>query len=153
MCGQSQDLKNYFTGYFATDEVELLIFPLGSKWLKLFLRRHDNISVRTSQNIGKNRLVTVKQIKGWFEEVDKYFSDNNFSGILQDPKRVLATKGSKIVYIVSGNSDKENITSLICTNMAGELAPCWFSNMNVYLISSQSQFLKNGALVDQKMDG
>lgn len=36
---------------------------------------------------------------------------------------VIATRGQKNVYDASGNSNKENLTILICGNAAGELAP------------------------------
>ncbi len=85
-------------------------------------------------------MVTKKQVENWFIEIDGYIKEQNLCDAIKDPRRVfnadetafyfspkekkvLAEKGSKIVHSVSGNNDKENITTLICANAAGEMPP------------------------------
>lgn len=112
----------------------------GKKWYQSFLKRHQEIAQRTSQNLTISRdNVTEKDIKAWFDEIKKYLEEKNLMSILDDPKRiynadesafflqpragrVLTRKGNKNVYSTAGN-DKENLTVLVTANAAGQLPP------------------------------
>ncbi|XP_050501919.1 tigger transposable element-derived protein 1-like [Diabrotica virgifera virgifera] len=144
----------------------------GRKWYEGFMKRHPDVSTRTSQNLTvQRRAATQAEIEKWFQEVQQYVSDNNLREALEDPKRVfncdetafylnpkpgkvLAAKGSKSVYTASGGDEKLNLTVLLTANAAGELAP----PMIVYRYVRLPQLIvsampPNGPLVGQKMDG
>lgn len=110
----------------------------GGKWFKLFLRRHPELSLKQAEYINKARAnITPEKIRRWFQEILELLGNERC--VLEDPKRVwnldetalylnpagntvLAEKG-KHCYGTSANSDKENITTLICVNASGEFAP------------------------------
>lgn len=105
-----------------------------------FLKRHPIIAERTAENISSARdAVTEDQINNWFKEVKSYLNENDLSGILEDPDkifntdesafflspkpgRVLVKRGTKNVYMASGD-EKENVTVLLTANAAGKIAP------------------------------
>lgn len=113
----------------------------GRKWMKLFLKRHPNISRRIPSALAKHRTnVTEKNIRGWFDEVKVYLSANNLEQVIQSPERVfnmdessiqlvptreevLAQKGEKYIHTRNANSEKESYTTLFAANAAGILAP------------------------------
>lgn len=113
----------------------------GRKWYNLFLSRHPNISIRTSQNLVRSRsLVSEADISNWFREVKSYMDQNELTSILNDPRRVfntdetafflnpkpgkvLAQQGSKNIYTGAGADEKDNITVLLTANAAGQLPP------------------------------
>lgn len=73
--------------------------------MKLFKKRHPEISVRTPQSLIKTRLVIKSQVESWFTEVEQYLEDKNLSKALNDPRRVfnadetaffLCPKGKKV---------------------------------------------------------
>lgn len=120
-------------------------FPKGSmpgrKWYEGFLKRHPDISKRTSQNLTvQRRCVTQQQIDVWFEEVGGYMREKKLADAFKNPNRifnadetafflnpkpgkVLAVKGSKTVYTAAGGDEKQNLTVLLTANAEGELAP------------------------------
>lgn len=113
----------------------------GRKWYESFLRRHQAISLRTSQNLTKSRsAVTHIQLTRWFEEVYDYLKEINCSDTLLDPtkifnadesafflnpkgSKVLASKGDKTIYSKINNNEKECYTVLVTANAAGQVAP------------------------------
>lgn len=115
--------------------------PPGEKWYKLFRGRHKNISDRIYQNLTKSRAsVTQENLNKWFSEVETYLKDENLFSVMEDPckvfnadetacylnpkgSKVLAERGSKNVYLAGANDEKENITTLLTANAAGQLAP------------------------------
>lgn len=135
------------------DSVQMLIKKLGIKdnpftndrpgrhWLEAFQKRHPEISCRVAQNLTKTRaLVSEINIRRWFQEITEYFTDNDLLNVCNDPlrvfncdetafflspnnNRVLVKKGQKIVHNIINSDEKENITTLIMGNAAGELAP------------------------------
>lgn len=67
----------------------------GRKWYNLFLSRHPNISIRTSQNLVRSRiLVSEADISNWFREVKSYMDQHELTSILNDPRRVFNTDDS-----------------------------------------------------------
>lgn len=113
----------------------------GNKWLKLFLKRHPSLSLRTPQKLSKTRArITEEDCRKWFQEAGQYLEQNNLMDVFHDKRRifncdetalylnpkegkVLALRGDKNVYRVAGNDEKENLTVLFNCNAAGELAP------------------------------
>jgi len=103
-------------------------FFIGIGWYKSFIKRHPNISVRTSEHVtAASACISEQDIKKWFEGIKQYLKEEGLFDILSDPTRifngdetgfslcpktkaVLTPKGCKDVYKV-GNS-KENY--LLC---------------------------------------
>lgn len=145
------------TGFPATkdqllDSVQLLLKNLkrqnnfkngrpGRRWYEGFLKRNPDISERISQHLVKSRsTIRETSIRGWFQEINTYFLENNLMEIIKDPKRVyncdetafllapkencvLVAKGEKTVYNVTNNDDKECLTTLITVNAVGDNLP------------------------------
>lgn len=110
----------------------------GRKWFDSFLARHPELTVKHAEYISKARAaVTPEQIRKWFENTLQDLGDD--ADILLHPERiwnmdetsfylnpsggwVIAEKG-KHAYATSGNSDKDNVTTLVTVNAIGEFAP------------------------------
>ncbi|CAG5030687.1 unnamed protein product [Parnassius apollo] len=61
----------------------------GQKWLKSFLKRHPEISLRVPENFSKDRvLVTEATIRNWFQNLRKYLTKINASDVLNDGNRI-----------------------------------------------------------------
>lgn len=61
----------------------------GVKWLELFLARHPDMSLRTSQCLARSRAhLNEKDIRNWFEVTEKYLVNNDLMRILQESDRV-----------------------------------------------------------------
>ncbi|XP_055708637.1 uncharacterized protein LOC129804902 [Phlebotomus papatasi] len=110
----------------------------SNKWYYGFLKRNPQISQKKAEYVNRARgSVTEEKIRAWFQDVVEQLGDN--IGILNEPKRVfnmdetgfnLAPRGELVlgrknhhVYVESGNSDKENITTLFAVNAIGTFAP------------------------------
>lgn len=112
----------------------------GRKWMKLFLKRHPNISRRIPSALSKQRTtVTEPKIRKWFDQIHSYFMANKLNHVAADPVRVFnmdetamrlvpsreevfAETGAKYVHTNCANSDKEAYTTLFAANAAGTLA-------------------------------
>lgn len=134
------------------DSVEILIKKLhrpnaftngrpGRHWYEAFLRRHPEVTLRTSQNLTHSRSsVSEADIRNWFSTVEKYFQEKSLLNIFDDATRVFncdesafflspkenkvfVRKGEKTVYNFINNDEKECLTTLICGNARGMLAP------------------------------
>lgn len=113
----------------------------GDKWLKLFLRRHPEIAIRTPESItAASSVVSESDIRSWFNGIEKYLKDNEFFDILTDPSRVLngdetnfllcpktgvvlALKGDKNVYEIDRGQAKSAITVMFTFCANGDLTP------------------------------
>lgn len=111
----------------------------GRHWCEGFLRRHPELSKRMSENVSALRAsVTRKYIHEWFDEIEKYLDSEGLrdipgsrvfntdeTGLLLNPKggHVLAKKGSRNVYNLVDNNEKEQMTALVTGNAVGQLAP------------------------------
>lgn len=94
---------------------------------------------RICENVSLSRaLVSEDSVRKWFKHVGDYLKKANLDNIngsrifntdeislLLNPKgsSVLAQKGSKNVYNIVNNNEKENLTVLITGNATGQLAP------------------------------
>uniref|UniRef100_A0A182PX43 HTH CENPB-type domain-containing protein n=1 Tax=Anopheles epiroticus TaxID=199890 RepID=A0A182PX43_9DIPT len=111
----------------------------GRKWLEAFLRRNHEITFRKPESVSTaNSRVSESDIRGWFDTVFKWLSENNYSDILKDPSRVfigdetsfymnpktkevLAQKGSRNVYEIEKAPGKQNITVMLSFNACGNI--------------------------------
>lgn len=105
------------------------------------MRRHPNISVRTSEHVtDASACISENDIKKWFNDIYKYLTEEGLCDILNDPTRifngdetgfnlcpktktVLAPKGSKDVYEVSVGNSKENLTVMFTFSAVGVMCP------------------------------
>lgn len=61
----------------------------GEGWYKLFLKRHPELSIRTSEAVtSASSKLSEKQIRNWFTQVEEYLKKNDLFDILSDPSRV-----------------------------------------------------------------
>lgn len=113
----------------------------GKSWMKGFMKRNPNISVRISQNLTRSRAVISKEhILNWFKEVETFLDQTQQKDILQDPRRifntdetafflnpkggkVLAKKGDKTVYQQVNPDEKECLTVLVTGSASGAVPP------------------------------
>lgn len=111
----------------------------GKQWLKLFLRRHPEISKRNSEVISKGRAaVTEETIRSWCQDFLRYCKEENIEDVLKDPSRmlncdeigmelnptsgvILAPRNEKNVYEIANGNQKENMT-VLCAYAANEKA-------------------------------
>lgn len=111
----------------------------GRAWYERFMKKFTDISVRISENVNANRAkVSEVGIRQWFLKISTYLEKEGLLSIDASrvfntdetpltlnpkPQKVLAKKGCKDVYRITGNNEKENITVLITGNAIGQLAP------------------------------
>ncbi|XP_076383644.1 uncharacterized protein LOC117221838 isoform X1 [Megalopta genalis] len=111
----------------------------GRSWYDSFLKRHEEIAVIMTENVSLNRAkVSEHSLRNWFQNVSNYLREQNllsieanriFSsdeiGLALSPKPPIlnAPKECKNVYNIVNNNEKENITVLVTSNAAGDLAP------------------------------
>ncbi|KAE8738997.1 hypothetical protein FOCC_FOCC015512 [Frankliniella occidentalis] len=111
----------------------------GTKWYRLFLKRHPNLSERTPEGITRAAgNVSEQDIRKWFEEIRVILEEEGALEALKDPDRVgngdesnfrlcpnksfvLAEKGAKDVYEVSPTSDdKFAVTVMFAYTASGK---------------------------------
>ncbi|KAJ8981850.1 hypothetical protein NQ317_017528 [Molorchus minor] len=114
----------------------------GTKWLKLFLLRHPEISKRNTEIISKSRAsVTEPAIRQWFADLKKYLEDENIIDIMNDASRVFnadetgmrtcmksgfelgPARKFKDLYEIAAGNEKESITVLCNYSANGTAVP------------------------------
>ena len=112
----------------------------GIEWLRSFLRRNPTVSVRKAEGTSLNRLTAFNK-----EEVDLFFklmenlmtkhqfppsqiynADETGVSTVQDPGKILATKGQKRVGFATSGERGRNITVMCAINAAGGYIPPMF---------------------------
>nr|CAH7743641.1 unnamed protein product [Callosobruchus chinensis] len=111
----------------------------GEGWVNGFLKRHPEISKRTSEGVtSASACVSEQDIRNWFTNIREYIKQKGLQEVLEDPSRifnsdesgfqicpstgkVFAMKGSKNVYSVERSSAKENITVLFTFSADGTI--------------------------------
>uniref|UniRef100_A0A2H1VR69 SFRICE_028309 n=1 Tax=Spodoptera frugiperda TaxID=7108 RepID=A0A2H1VR69_SPOFR len=96
----------------------------GEKWLKLFLKRHPEVAVRTPESV--TAASSENDIRAWFHGIQTYLEDNAMFDILSDPSRtgvVLALKGDRNVYEIDRGQAKSSITVMFTFYANGDLTP------------------------------
>jgi hypothetical protein len=107
----------------------------GIGWYKAFLKRHVDITSRTSEGVtSASSKVTEENIRNWFNNIHQYLVENSLDDILQDPTRiyngdetgfqlcpqnrkVLAPKGIRNVYEIDVGKAKTQITVQLCNRL------------------------------------
>ena len=113
----------------------------GRKWLKNFLARHPELSVRKAEgvslqracgyNISKVRIFEQLLKNELFGEdgsrkipVENIFNvDETGISVNQKPKKILAKKGKKTVGVVTSLEKGKTITAVCCVSAAGAYCP------------------------------
>ena len=111
----------------------------GKSWYSGFLKRNKDVCTRMTENLTQARAaVSEDALKKWFSTVEaclkeKCLLDIDSSRVFNtdetslplNPKsdKVLTKKGSKNVYSIINNNEKEALTVLVTGNAAGQLAP------------------------------
>lgn len=61
----------------------------GKKWFTGFLKRHPELAQRVSQNLtAACSNLTENNIQNWFEKINNYLVENNFTEVVSDPTRM-----------------------------------------------------------------
>ena len=110
----------------------------GPTWVKAFMRRHPFISLRQSESLSTCRAkgCSPAVLKKWFDEFELFLREHQLtdkaerlwnadeSGFPLQHRSgyVLAPRGAKCVYSLN-NSSKQQITTLVCVNAAGQVVP------------------------------
>ncbi|KAJ8937750.1 hypothetical protein NQ314_011734 [Rhamnusium bicolor] len=105
----------------------------GQDWIKAFIARHPEISVRFAENVKHTRAaVDESMLRSSFENLAIELKDVpptnlwNFdeTNATDDPgkKKVLVKKGSKYPELIR-NASKTSVSVMFCGNAAGELLP------------------------------
>ncbi|KAL0902494.1 hypothetical protein ABMA27_000348 [Loxostege sticticalis] len=93
----------------------------GIRWYLSFLKR---TVIREPEAINKAReAIKESSIRKWFSNFHTFLAERNALDILDDPRKVLAPKGYKNVYVVKKGNEKDNITVLIVMTASGQIAP------------------------------
>lgn len=113
----------------------------GEGWYKLFLKRHPEIALRTSEAVtSASSKISESNIRSWFTQIENYLKENNLFHILSDPSRVyngdetnfilcpkntkvIAPKGEKNVYEVDHAPSKSCITVMFTFGADGDTTP------------------------------
>lgn len=62
---------------------------VGKKWCTLFMKRHPELSMRTRQQLGREKAILTKEkIHGWFADLQSYLRENHAEPILSQPDRM-----------------------------------------------------------------
>lgn len=113
----------------------------GDTWYKSFLKRHPNISIRTSEAVTQSSsCVSAEDLRKWFLDIKNYLKRKGYDSILQDPSRlfngdetcfllgpketkVLAERGAKNVYEIDRAVAKANLTVMFTFSANGRTTP------------------------------
>ncbi|XP_071947381.1 uncharacterized protein [Antedon mediterranea] len=61
----------------------------GRRWMRNFLRRHPELSMRLPETLGRERAdVTVNKIQRWFRECSDYMVESKNEEVFADPRRL-----------------------------------------------------------------
>ncbi|XP_026669809.1 uncharacterized protein LOC113464416 [Ceratina calcarata] len=111
----------------------------GRHWYENFRQRHQQITLRTPQQLTLIRAqVSEDDLRGWFEEVKAYLVKNNLLNIhpsrvfncdetniqlIPKSEKILTRKGATTAYKVVHGYEKESITALFMYAADGTRAP------------------------------
>lgn len=111
----------------------------GKQWLRSFLERNPDLSIRQSEGLslaraqGMNRL----EVANFFELLANVLTENNLINrpsnifnmdeagiqIINKPSKVIAPKGAKDVHTLTSRERGENITVIGCCSAEGAILP------------------------------
>ncbi|KAF9411141.1 hypothetical protein HW555_010003 [Spodoptera exigua] len=79
-------------------------FRNGDKWFKLFLARHPTVTFRTPEAVtAASSTVSASDVRGWFEQIRIYMTENSYYDILSDPSRVF--NGDETNFVLCPKTD------------------------------------------------
>lgn len=120
----------------------------GYDWLKSFLRRNPDLSIRKAEGLSRSRMLgmTREAVKNYFDLLEQVLQENNLfdkpgsiynvdeTGLQLNtrPSLVIAEKGSKVVTTPTPQEKGETITVISCCNAEGYFLPpaCIFKGVN-----------------------
>ncbi|XP_071952888.1 uncharacterized protein [Antedon mediterranea] len=112
----------------------------GRQWLRNFMKRHPDLSVRRPESLGIERAtVTKEKISQWFHEYKAFMKDAGIEDVISDPsrlfnvdetgfplgvknERVLTARGARNVYQQTLTTSQQ-ITVVGACNAAGSYIP------------------------------
>ena len=111
----------------------------GKHWYNAFMKRHNNLTKRISQNLTSSRAaVTEADLKKWFSNVQQYLEKKELlnlnperifnldeSAFMLVPKdnAVITRKGAKSVYYIVAGNEKACLTVLFTAAASGKMSP------------------------------
>jgi hypothetical protein len=109
----------------------------GMDWMKLFERRHPDISKRQPEilTLARAKNMTPEVVNHFFNTYEKVVSDNSLTaerifncdetGLNTDmrSKKVFVVKGKKDVYLKSATGGKTSYSVLVCGSASGKILP------------------------------
>jgi hypothetical protein len=142
----------------------------GQKWMRFFLRRHPEISLRSPEilEVNRSKQLSTAVLNRFFEEVllpvvrkdnllgnPKLWWNIDESGFTGNPKagKVLCEKGTKTVSQLTPNSAKKMTTVLFGVNAAGDYLPPLIVYKGKYLQSTHCQGGPPGTLYSTTESG
>ncbi|XP_053403149.1 uncharacterized protein LOC123555840 [Mercenaria mercenaria] len=109
----------------------------GKEWLSGIFKRHPDLSLRTTIQLGKERaIISPEKVSKWFEDFKHYIEEEvGDKDLLNDPSRIynadetgvsLCTKGNQVIVLKGapvvyhyGNSDKTQLTIMASCSASG----------------------------------
>lgn len=113
----------------------------GKGWYKAFLRRHPEVTERTSEAVtAASSPISEKDIRKWFSFIDSYFNEEGYKEVFNNPsrifngdetnfllcpknKKVLAPKGCKNIYEIDQGLAKTSLTVMFTFGADGSITP------------------------------
>ncbi|KAJ3639912.1 hypothetical protein Zmor_003240 [Zophobas morio] len=123
----------------------------GNDWLKLFMRRNPTLSIRQSEGVSLARAegMNKEEVQQYFQLLTKTLTDHDLLNkplsifnmdetglqLNNEPGKVVAIKGSKVVQSIKSTERGETITLVACCNAEGNFLPpyCIFKGVNKQL--------------------
>lgn len=120
----------------------------GKVWFSSFLRRNAELSIRKAQGISRARTEGMNraEVKRYFTLLSNILTENNLLDkpaciwncdeigiqLNNEPKKVVAAKGSKDVHVVTSAEKGETISILACCSAEGQFLPPFCIFKGVY---------------------
>ena len=112
----------------------------GKDWLRGFLNRHQDLSIRSPTGTSLNRIrgFTRESVAGFFDVLRGILERNAFTPLniwnmdetgvssVVSPSNVIATKGVRQVRKITSGERGKNVTVVCCMNAAGTYVPPLF---------------------------
>lgn len=113
----------------------------GNGWYRSFLSRNPSVTLRAPEAVTQaSAAVSEKDLRGWFNQIEKYLTDEGVRDILNNPtrvfngdesnfqlcpknKKVLAPKGARNIYEVDKGLAKSSLTVMFTFSAMGLITP------------------------------
>ena len=136
-------VQNGIKHFFNTEKKEA-----GYDWMKLFLKRHPELSIRQAQGVSLTRMngMCKNEVEDYFKILEEVLVHNDILNfprkiynidetglqLNNNPSKVIATRGSKSVCSATSAERGETVTVISCINAEGNFLPpcCIFKGKN-----------------------